>query len=153
MKLLLAIFLGSLGMPCGCMQPDRFSVSVLQGDYGLVQGGFNEFISLRLSQDHSYTLEHVFLGCVVNEKGDFDSWGGTDRGTWEVQNAVLILKPTSIGTEQSPMFLPVHCRAWHILKDGKLVAVDRAKIPASGPTEIIISKGAECLPTYSKATP
>ena len=155
MKAVFLMFLALAVMAAGCFSTASIRNASIAGSYQSVSGGFNEQITLELSSDGSYRLEHVFLGCTVDAEGKFDSWGGEDRVKWELLDDRLILRAEKIGTQRSPVFLPAYCGSFRVQRDGLLVSEAVPAIPAATPTRIVLKRAPNQLPdpTSPSGTP
>ena len=153
MKALLVVICGLLFVSCASTQFD--SVAALPGFYESVHGGFNESLYLELRSDDTYSLQHVFIGDVIAADGTFNSSGGEDTGTWSLEDGIVALKATKIGTDRSPMFLPAYCGRFKVGSEGgkvSLTSVLTPAIPAGSPEKIVLVRVAS-RPIWQEAAP
>lgn len=91
MKALVSLILGALLV--GSAMPPKEAKGTFEGYYEMVKGGFNESMSIELSPDGSYILDHELIACVIGPNGEMSSAYSREEGTWKFEGRVILLEP------------------------------------------------------------
>lgn len=136
MKALVTLIIASL--LAGCASAPKEAKTEFAGYYAMVKGGFNESLSVELSPDGSYVLDHELFACVIGPNGEMPITHSREEGTWKFEGGMILLEPKARTKDfpDAPVFVPALAHRLLPKRDG----FSRLLVNAEHPDGFVMKK-------------
>lgn len=108
------------------------------GYYTMVKGGFNESMSIDLSLDGSYILDHELIACDIGPNGEMPITHNREEGTWKFKDGIILLQPKTRTEDFPDAHVFVTSLAHRLLP--KRVGFTRLLVNADHPDRFLMKK-------------